>query len=362
MKTPLRQNLLATLYDRALNQLEPGAYFGTEKALTEEFGVSLTVVREATLLLVQGGILRRKTGTGLTVAPLPETGTVGIFCEMDLLGGEGAVGWGYRRRFAASRAALAEHGVRYRIYLGSRVPEDLDARVEPPVELLEDLRAGQLAGLVLVGTKMVADLQAVLSEMRVPVVGGETDQLESVEFQQSSERLRTLLKAVRREGCQAPAVMAWFDEPTRESRTKRWAEVLREEGFDRLENVVFGDLTPIAKGAGWEDFWVLWKRSGRQLDALVVMDDFLLPDLERALADFKVAVPEQVRLFALQNEGRGPSCNLPGHYFYVDPEAEGRARARQMLDRLASGRLKAAPKLSLREAAVAARSMSVARH
>src|SRR6266516_2211649 len=60
--------LLASITERGLR---PGDKLPSERELGEQFGVSRTVVREAVRALAAKGVIRARTGSGLTVAEVP---------------------------------------------------------------------------------------------------------------------------------------------------------------------------------------------------------------------------------------------------------------------------------------------------
>jgi DNA-binding FadR family transcriptional regulator len=65
--------VVAALVDRIVGgQLEPGASLPTEPALSQAFGVSRVVIREAVKLLEEKGLARVRQGHGTTVTPRDE--------------------------------------------------------------------------------------------------------------------------------------------------------------------------------------------------------------------------------------------------------------------------------------------------
>lgn len=75
----VRSSLADQVADHLLHRIigekmEPGDKFPSERQLTEEFGVSRTVVREAIRLLSARGVVASRSGSGITVAAVnPET-------------------------------------------------------------------------------------------------------------------------------------------------------------------------------------------------------------------------------------------------------------------------------------------------
>jgi DNA-binding FadR family transcriptional regulator len=67
---PLHQILVEQITRRIVSgELEPGAALPTEPVLSEQFGVSRTVVREAVRILVSKGLLEVRQGSGMRILP-----------------------------------------------------------------------------------------------------------------------------------------------------------------------------------------------------------------------------------------------------------------------------------------------------
>ncbi|MDX1681538.1 MAG: GntR family transcriptional regulator, partial [Phycisphaeraceae bacterium] len=146
-REPLHREIADELRSRITRSHKMGDRLESERALAEDYGVSLLTIREAMSVLQGEGLIERRHGSGTYVTDRGGRGRVGVLLETDFADPR----WGhYPARVAqCCRERLGQEGVTVRFYAGFRTPEDRGRIVDAP-GLLENIRSGRLNGLITV--------------------------------------------------------------------------------------------------------------------------------------------------------------------------------------------------------------------
>ncbi len=78
-------------------------------------------------------------------------------------------------------------------------------------------------------------------------------------------------------------------------------------------------LAPNQSGAGWDDFREIWSGTGEKPDGLLIADDMLLPDVDLAIRELKIKVPENLKIVLATSRGVPHRVSFPVTRLENDP-------------------------------------------
>lgn len=270
--------------------------------------------------------------------------SVAIYIELDVLM-PGVSRWhlyvmGWLRRF------LGERGLASRVYIGRREYRTIAETGLPPelleptcTEFVEAVDRNQVAAVLAISTPPHARWVAPLRRRGVPIIGSSTELQHRVGLDLTGG-LNASLDYFQALGKRRVAMVYWGGYPGAHFHGEfaaRLAKQLRKRGLPVRPQWMRGDLHPTTTGAGWEEFREVWTTGHEKPDALIVADDCLLPDVDTAIGEMNIQVPDQLAVVGFTNRHIVTPTHLPMAKVEFDPQAYAEAMGQILLDALATG-------------------------
>ncbi len=280
----------------------PGERLGTEGDFVRQFGVSLVTVRQALARLENDGVIERRQGIGtfVPVDPLPrrhvavhlETSPTHPFLSPYFL-----------KLHEEVRKVLQARGHSCRSYFGDSAPEEALSRRFSCTDLLVDYRLERLSAAISIGAGPLASELERFGKLDIPVFDARARQQFS--WNRKTAFLREALTTLRAQGRQRIAILAW-ENPALKVKPFH-AEVIRvaqECDIEINEHYLDLNASALEQGMGWERFRDLWRGSARKPDGLVVLDDMIFDDCQKAICELGLRVPEQLGIFLYTSDAK----------------------------------------------------------
>jgi DNA-binding LacI/PurR family transcriptional regulator len=289
--------------------------------------VSVLTVRAAQEKLTREGLLEIRHGSGVYVAGRPvQSRCVGIYTALDILQPRTSSFNTLMPR--ALRRFLRQNGFEAGIYIG-----DLQAgeREDSPSDLrfVADVAAGRLDGVALLNAPNSTGWAEWVARLQIPAVGAHTPYGVEVSY---DAMVREGVKRLHAQGCRRIAMLSWY-----------WAlDGLRQPLRDALASLhlayhpewVRRDLHPMLSGAGWEEFREMWTARREKPDGLLVADDMLFSEVQIAVQELGIRVPDQLRIVTHANKGADRRYSFPVTLAQFDPERYAELLGEMLLKRL----------------------------
>ncbi len=298
----------------------PGHRLPTHRELEREHRAGRKTVEGALAVLARDGfvVANGRAGTYVVDAP-PHAARYGLVFPL----APGASGWTH------FHTALQRAADRYRdeanrhvvCYHGGVSP---DARRYG--ELLDDVRAHRLAGVIFTPTTDMFDGTPLAGRSRLPklMIGGSGPARHILEFDYASF-MRQAAASLAKAGRRRVAILALGSHPD-------WVAKLAQPAF-KAQGLAYAARWVQSVSAGWifNTLSLLFSgaRSGRP-DGLIVLDDHLVPETAMALKALDLRVPRDLAVVAHANFPWPTTCPLP----FIRIGFELGALLRTSLDRL----------------------------
>lgn len=296
----LRQPLYRQVKDsiaRILQTKQEGEKLGTEAEFAKGYGVSVWTVRQALTELELEGLVERRQGVGTFVpmATVPRS-HVAVLINVDIT--EPHLSPSYLKSVKAACDALQDIGLPHRVYLGNAKLGDLSVGIASP-QLLDDLSLGRIKGLI--GFLLPRDTSWMepFKQKKVSIV-------DTTLFDRGEEDLlhiayaKECLAYFKERGRKRVAIIAWeHSGDGRRPYTKAFARWAPEYGISMDPRQVDYTASGWEEGMGWERFREEWLALPEKPDGLIVGDDMLFADAQKAIQELKIAVPETLDVAVL---------------------------------------------------------------
>ncbi len=308
-RPPLYQQA-ADLLRGKLREMTPGTRLPSEHLLADQYGISITTLREAVRILASEGLVTRKQGLGTFISEPPsrKEGYVALLIHHDVSSPSSAP---IHLQLAQEvRAGLEAQGYASRIYISRRPPGQYQVDFDCP-EFFEDLDDGRIAGVV--GILLAADAPWYddLAKRGITLVGfgrgkpyGVTTRIESF--------FENAIAELQRRGKSRFAMISWGgyrEDPSGHREVFR--ETVRKAGFKVVDTWIKDDVYPTLEGAGWGALREVWSARKERPDALVVTDDFFLGGISAAISEGGIQVPDQLEIAAYVSNDSGLRYPFP---------------------------------------------------
>ncbi|HWL51557.1 MAG TPA: GntR family transcriptional regulator [Chthoniobacteraceae bacterium] len=273
-------------------QKQPGELLGKEAEFVKRFGVSLVTVRQALGHLERDGVVERQHGLGTFVPekPLPRR-HIGILHEADPTHPD--LSPHFPKLAQEIRLALTGLGLPSRAYYGFAQPYTPFAAPLTCEDILTDLRLDRLSGLIVLRNTSRSVWEGIKQINGLPLLDGKLRWDEG--WSSKTRFIRQALKHFKARGRRRLAVLAWENPELLFKPFYTELCMLAEEAGIEIDDRLL-DLTaevgPV--GMGWERFRDLWRGTPNKPDSLIVLDDMLFGDCQKAILDLKIAVPQQL--------------------------------------------------------------------
>lgn len=283
-RLPLRQQVCDVLR-REIGRKAPGDRLDTEQGLAQRLDVSVLTVREALGMLAHEGLILRQQGRGTFVAERPDAAArpqmIGILSGLDITGIP--ISTFFLHVIRSLRESLGQSGSKHRTYIGLTKPGE-PAGSEGYGDLIADIEAGEIAGLLILSTPMHAGLLKAIRAHHVWLV---SDWAESdcsiVTDDQAAGRMGA--EELARRGAKQVAFVGWSGPMQR-----AFAAAAAKLGLETRPEWLRSDLHPLHADSGERQFQAL-QAAGPLPDGVLVGDVHLLEGFAAAAAG---AIPRLV--------------------------------------------------------------------
>lgn len=322
---PLHRLIYRRLRHEIVQHYQIGDKLPSQNKLAERFGVSFMTVREALSILAEDGVIDRRRGRDTTVINPAANQHVAVLLEQDIA--HPRTSYHFRYLTQQLRIWLHEQGYPVRPYLGVVAPgEETDQGWKSTTgtscpELLEDLDAGRIRGVAVVGGTSQLLVRRI-RELGVPLVGQE-QHLPYYVNAGLDEVVRLGVDYLLGQGRRKLAFMSW-------GQPNAIIRYVRELDLQVRLDWLRCDLPPAAPAAGWEEFREIWSASREKPDGLLITDDMLFSDALHGMIDAKVKVPEDLAVVTHASRGAPFWTPFPVARVELDPKEMAVAMGRML--------------------------------
>lgn len=313
-----------TLEHEIVGDGKAGARLPAETALAERFGVSTLTIREAVACLVEKGLVERRQGSGTYILDPRATRHVGILLNLDLRApGVGAFWVPVAEEF---RRLMTTFGYRTRFYVGDHGPLEPAADNADGNEMLNDIEAGGVVGLLVLGQAPAAPIrQALAAHGAILIINGTLPGHQRAAHIAYEELVRLAFTGLAAQGCRRIGVLGWGIDP------QQVAVITTECSIAWDPSLHVHAPHPLRPGAGYVAFQRLAAQATPLPDGLVVCDEQHLQGVVLGVLEAGVQVPDGLRLASHVNEGSRVFSPLPFGAVVVSPQAAAQNMARAFL-------------------------------
>jgi len=327
-RRPLHEDIARKLRAEILRDRRPGDRIDPEPALAARFGVSIVTIRNATLLLANEGLVRRRHGSGTYVCDRRATRHVGIAVCVDAQATPHA--YAFHLRVAGHVwAALEEHGCRVKQY----VSRHESAARRPQLaheEMVRDAQRGALAALVALQA-LPKPLARRIAAAGVPMTGSE-DLAQARVGVDYDGLVRDGVRALAEAGRERIGLIGWGAPQDYRNIGDVFLEEMASRGLSARAEWIRADLPADHPGSGWSAFREIWTASREKPDGLLICDDVLYRDAATAIWTAGVRVPDDLMVVTHCNRSENFGHSFPVTVLEVDDEAYVQALVQATLE------------------------------
>ncbi len=323
MKSPVEpkyRQIARELLAEIRANLSIGAKLDPETQMARRFGVNVLTIREALRVLQEGGVIQRQRAIGTTVVNPLGGSWVSILCEMDVFSPRSGSLF-LRSVIHHLRRFLRQAGLPSRVSIGETEPAIPCGEITA-VDFLADLEANRLAGVLALSTPPSDWWLQKLIRQGIPVIGSNDlypVRVSLAPWEDLNGALRCLLDYQR----DRVAYIGWVDPQGRLGLTD-----YRAKALDELERCypatlrkewIKSEIHPERAGAGWDEFREIWSSGEERPNGLIVDDEHLLPDVEKALDELRISVPRDLLIVSHRTRGNTYQPRHPVIFQETDP-------------------------------------------
>lgn len=287
------------LYRQVMEQIaalarekKPGELLGKEAQFVERFGVSLVTVRQALGHLERDGVVQRQHGLGTFVpqTPLPRR-HVAIVLDADPTHPD--LSPFFPKLAQEIRLALTAIGLPSRAYYGFAEPyAPLDAPLTCE-DILTDLRLDRVSGIISLRNSARLVWDGIKQVKGLPLLDAKFRWQNG--WSSKTAFIERALEHFKARGRRRLAVLAWENPNLLFKPFYTELCMLAAEAGIEIDDRLLDLTAEVGQvGMGWERFRDLWRNNPQKPDSLIVLDDMLFDDCQKAIVDLKISVPEQL--------------------------------------------------------------------
>lgn len=309
-KPSLPERIARKMREDILARRKPEDRLPTVVELAAQYGASKHSITNALEILSRSGLISKRQRRGIVVTSQGPRWRVGLLSELNLL--DHRIGSYLRAVAAEVKSQLEILGVETRLYIGNTVPGPVKQDEPTCPQFWADVAAGRLDGAVLLDVPASVAWAGRCRGCPIPTVG---------DWSGYEVRINTqaiIAAAVRRlaeQGCRRLGMLSWIVSP------HPFIDTVNACGLVTRDTWIRNDIEPSLRGAGWDEFREIWSSRERP-DGLVVLDDMLFFDLQLAVTEAGVRVPQDLKLAVQTNRDISPPIRLPVAAFEIDPAEE----------------------------------------
>lgn len=318
--SPKYRQIANELLKEIRDTMSVGAKLPSETLLAERYKVHVLTIREALRVLQEGGVIQRQRAVGTTVVNPLGGNWVTILCEMNVFSPNS------RSLFQRSaiyhlRHFLSKAGLPSRVSIGESEPGEQSGRFTS-LDFAADVEAERLAGVIALSTIGEDWWMQKLKRQGVPMVGSNTYFENHVIFD-SWEDLSKAFRCLLDLGRSKIAYIGWMEMLDEHPIDERLVQALKElescYPVTLRKKWIKGDIHPVKAGAGWEEFREVWGSYDEKPDGLIIDNEHLLPDIEDALTQMGIRVPEDLVIICHRTRGNNRAPRFPIIFQENDP-------------------------------------------
>lgn len=299
------------------SSMKVGDRLPTEVQLAERFGIHVLTMREALRVLQDGGVIQRRQGVGTRVINPLGGKWVSIVCETNVFSPYSDSLF-QRSVIYHLRQFLREANLLSRVSIGESEPGAPSTSNLTSMDLVGDIEADRLAGVLALAINPDDYWLKKLERQGTPVIGSNArfkHRVTTDPFEDISRAVRSLMDFGRRR----IAYIGWSDPNRHEGMPTGLEEVRRCYPDVIRKQWIKHDIHPEKPGAGWSEFCEIWSADSEKPDALIVDDEHLMEDVEKALAQYRIRVPEDLLVVCQRTKGNPRKSSIPLIISELDP-------------------------------------------
>lgn len=292
----------------------------SESELAERFDVGISTIREAVLLLVKDGLLKKKQGSGTYVQQPLKGGHTAILCELDL--SHAQTSSYYSHLSFSVRETLRGLGNAAKVYVGSTKSGEDPAPFSCP-EFLQQLTAGCVDGVVAIQA-VPGEWTSLVEQRKIPLIGCSPVFAHSLGWQ-FTDALQEQMYSLAKAGRKKFAFMGWtggrhqISIPRRNERLAAFKQVLDDLHLPYHPEWTCDSLHPSTPGAGYEEFRDIWGARSDKPDALVITDEHFLSDVILRMSELGIKGGKDMDIITHWSGGQSLFSPVPLTVIELDP-------------------------------------------
>jgi len=301
---PLYRQIESQILERiAAGELTPGVVLPPIRDIATELNLSYVTVQQAFAALARAGAVQQLRGKGTVVLDAGVRGAVGIYCRYSVFEVDSPAFC----RYAVSMALrqLKQHGMSHRIYLGDEGEKDGRA-VD---DIVSDLRAGRLGGLLVIEcTSYLRPAIDAARELGVPVVALHKTAPGLADLWVDMDADDFVVRSIEYLAGQGRSRIAvtYTINPTSTPDHDAIERLIARAGLEGCVVSITGH--PCTRPGGYAAMAAL---AERELDGLVVLDEFMASGIEQYLVEQAVEVPDSLAVVTQWSPNSGVHFVLP---------------------------------------------------
>lgn len=320
----LAERLRVALKDRCSDDRLP-----TEAEYAKIFAVSIFTVRQALLVLEREGLVERRQGSGTFVRekPIPPR-HVAVLLDVDVTS-ENLSPY-FLKITREICKALKRLGLPSRAYLGD-LPLGTEATGLTCQDLLDDVRMERISGLISFFTNRAPEWTDLLKTKNIPVIDPAYFRLDHRNDDREQEFLRGAFQYFVERDRKHIALLAW--ESTTDGSyffSKSFMKLAGEYGVRVDTHLMDINASGWERGMGWERFRDMWRANEVKPDGLIIGDDGLFDDCQRAILELGISVPGEMDVIVQSSDAVALSPQFPIYLWKLLTKGQGEIYAREM--------------------------------
>lgn len=268
-----------------------GDRISTESEYVKLFGVSITTIRQAVRALESEGWLEKRQGSGtfLLDASFRRRKHVAVLLDVEITSANLSPYW--LKIVREIQTALGDLGFAARPYFGD-LPLGQEATGLTCQYLLDDIRMDRIQGVISFFTKRDPSWTDLLAKKNIPCIDPDSPQSRYLDRRTAEIFLHSSLSHLKERGRTLVSALLWESSIDGLHAFSNALLHLAPQ-YDMKVDPRLLDVTASGweRGMGWERFRDIWRCNKEKPDALIVADDGLFADCQKAILEMGVSVP-----------------------------------------------------------------------
>lgn len=313
-----------------LQSRKPGERVETEPELLRMLGVSVVTLRRAMGELEREGIIERRQGSGTYYLG---GGSIQRKHVAVLLGVDETspnLSPYFPKMVREIRKALGRLGIASRPYQGD-LPLGTEATGIHCPDFFDDVRLGRVSGMISFFTYREPGWVSLLRKHNIPFI----DPLETRTIFPKSNFLPWAVDLALRHGRRKVAAITW-ESPTDGVNpfTRELTTLAEKHDIELVRSWLDVSVNGWEPGMGWERFRDIWRSMKEKPDMLVVGDDMVFSDIQQAILELGIRVPEDLLVVVRGSDVYQVDLRIPVGLYIVHTAEQAEAHAAAMKARL----------------------------